>query len=85
MCETVIRAVRGARWALEAVLAIFIDQPAVPSKTNVKASLMRVGEKLQGQVGGTLMSVEEQVEQLINEARDPKNYVRHYLGWCPFW
>ena len=29
--------------------------------------------------------VPEQVDRLINIAKDPLNYMQHYPGWCPFW
>ena len=31
------------------------------------------------------LDADQQVDTLIKIAADPKEYVRHYVGWCPFW
>jgi phosphatidylinositol kinase/protein kinase (PI-3 family) len=34
---------------------------------------------------GRPKSIREQVQQLIEEAMDPQNLCRLYLGWCALW
>ncbi len=31
------------------------------------------------------LSVDEQVEKLIHEARSVENLCELFVGWCPFW
>jgi hypothetical protein len=83
MCETVLDAMRSSRWALEALLAIFVKDSG--SSGAIARAIARVSEKLRGQIGGQTLPIERQVAFLIDEARDPMNYVQHYPGWCPFW
>ena len=51
-----------------------------------RPALLRVKNKLQGYEDptGTSLSVEGQVDFLIQEARDPKNLCRLYPGWAPW-
>jgi hypothetical protein len=51
-----------------------------------KRALLRIKGKLQGQEesSGETLSVEGQVEYLINEARDYKNLCKLFPGWAPW-
>ncbi|XP_072019634.1 serine-protein kinase ATM-like [Amphiura filiformis] len=46
--------------------------------------LLRLGEKLRGVEDGVSLSVNGQVNRLIQEARDPKNLCRVFPGWQPW-
>ncbi|CAM1304006.1 ATM (predicted) [Pycnogonum litorale] len=46
--------------------------------------LLRLKEKLQGVEKGTVMSVNGQINYLIQEAMDPNNLSRLYHGWQPY-
>ncbi|XP_046831234.1 serine-protein kinase ATM isoform X2 [Vespa crabro] len=56
------------------------------SKTNKTAerALLRIEQKLQGIEEGLVFSVPGQVEQLIQQARDPFNLCRLFCGWQPY-
>lgn len=47
----------------------------------------RIKSKLSGREFSTQesVSVEEQVDRLILEARSHANLCQAYIGWCPFW
>lgn len=49
--------------------------------------LERVVQKLTGNdfSDANELSVPEQVDRLIKEARSVKNLAQSYIGWCPFW
>ena len=49
--------------------------------------LDRILQKLTGNdfVDSKELSVHEQVDRLIKEARSIKNLAQSYIGWCPFW
>jgi FKBP12-rapamycin complex-associated protein len=49
--------------------------------------LERVVQKLTGNdfADERELSVPEQVDRLIKEARSVKNLAQSYIGWCPFW
>jgi serine-protein kinase ATM len=47
-------------------------------------TLLRLQAKLQGSEYGEMLSVEGQVMQLINEARDPMRLALMYAGWSPW-
>ncbi|XP_054719337.1 serine-protein kinase ATM-like [Uloborus diversus] len=47
-------------------------------------ALMRLQQKLQGLEEGVAMSIEGQVNLLIQQARDPNNLCRLYVGWQPY-
>lgn len=47
-------------------------------------ALMRLQQKLQGLEEGVAMSIEGQVNLLIQTARDPNNLCRLYAGWQPY-
>lgn len=61
---------------------------AVSSKENVnkvaERVLLRLRQKLQGVEGGVQLSVVGQVNQLIQEARDPLNLSKLFAGWQPY-
>jgi phosphatidylinositol kinase/protein kinase (PI-3 family) len=58
----------------------------VNGKTNREAerALIRVKEKLQGYEDGTYLSVEGQVNLLIQTAKDPNLLCLLYPGWSPW-
>lgn len=47
----------------------------------------RVFEKLTGNdfTDSKELSIPDQVDRLIKEARSIKNLSQSYIGWCPFW
>jgi ataxia telangiectasia mutated family protein len=60
--------------------------PAVPAEGNLDAerALMRVAAKLDGYEGSELRSVAGQVQQLLQDARDPDLLCALYPGWAPW-
>ena len=52
-----------------------------------KEKILRVRSKLEGtDIDPALrLSVQEQIDALIDEATDPENLSSLYCGWCPFW
>lgn len=44
--------------------------------------VLQFKRKLRGDVGGELLSVEAQVERLIQDARDPRKLAALYSGWA---
>jgi phosphatidylinositol kinase/protein kinase (PI-3 family) len=75
------------RWALSALIAIFVSEPREGRElaTDAKQAVKRVSEKMQGLHEDRVIPVSQQVGMLIEEARNPMNYCQHYPGWCPFW
>ncbi|GAA6058573.1 hypothetical protein JCM10212_007012 [Sporobolomyces blumeae] len=71
------------------------DAASAPEQTKLKAleSLEPISNKLRGlqvtsdpkSLGAKEVSVEEQVERLIREARDPSNLGSMYVGWCAWY
>lgn len=47
-------------------------------------ALLRVRQKLSQTEYGEALSVEGQVEILINEARDPERLCKMFPGWAPW-
>lgn len=53
--------------------------------------ILRIQSKLTGRdfnkdpTGGDELSVDEQVERLIQEAVSVENLCELFQGWCPFW
>ena len=49
--------------------------------------LKRIIDKLQGTDFGEddILSINQQVERLINQATSHENLCQNYIGWCPFW
>ncbi|KDO21536.1 hypothetical protein SPRG_13345 [Saprolegnia parasitica CBS 223.65] len=64
-----------------------------PEQLNAKAVKVidRVKKKLRGrdfenlEPGQKQLSVESQVDRLIEQATSPENLCQLYYGWCPFW
>lgn len=46
--------------------------------------LLRLQQKLQGMEEGVLLSIKGQVNQLIQNARDPSKLSRLFPGWQPY-
>lgn len=91
-CENVLWVLRENQSPVVSQLEVFIHEPIFYGKEhqpNVKAQkgiLERVSSKLSGKDNvESEIDVNEQVSWLINTAADPKEYIRHYVGWCPFW
>lgn len=61
----------------------------VTEVTNVKARMIvdRVKQKLTGNDFNTLeeITVQRQVDLLIQQATNNENLCQCYIGWCPFW
>ncbi|OHT00842.1 hypothetical protein TRFO_32404 [Tritrichomonas foetus] len=79
-CVSVIKLIRKKRSSLAAQLTVFLKE-----SQNRKGPIIRVMQKLSGQEFGKQLTPEEEASKLIEIASDPKNYCRHYPGWCPFW
>jgi phosphatidylinositol kinase/protein kinase (PI-3 family) len=84
-CEIMLSVLRTARWSLEALLEIFVNEEKQGKSSEVSKAVKRISGKLRGESEGEYMTVPQQVRMLIDEAKDPMNYVQHYPGWCPFW
>ena len=56
---------------------------------NARSSLVlnRINDKLLGNDFKRFenLSVEDQVDKLIQEATDVENLCQHFMGWCSFW
>lgn len=61
----------------------------VTEVTNMKARMIvdRVKQKLTGNDFNTIdeISVQRQVDLLIQQATNNENLCQCYIGWCPFW
>lgn len=97
-CEDVMWVLRDSKASIVALLEIFVHEPLEETDEEKKLSsqtriIDRVALKLSGKdellfnydSQNPEMDVESQVDALISEASDPSRYVRHYIGWCPFW
>ncbi|OHT01010.1 hypothetical protein TRFO_07676 [Tritrichomonas foetus] len=92
MCVDVMKILRKQRATLAAQLVIFFQEPMEfdeeDNNFRNKKTMDRILTKLEGSEFDNekkQISVEKQVQKLIDIAADYKNYCRHYLGWCPFW
>ncbi|KAH0792833.1 PIKK family atypical protein kinase [Histomonas meleagridis] len=93
-CEDVLWVLRENQSSIIAQLEVFVHEPIFyghetkNNKTAQKGILERVACKLSGtdqNDDGMECDVSEQVDRLIRKAMDPHEYVRHFIGWCPFW
>ncbi|CAG9854398.1 unnamed protein product [Phyllotreta striolata] len=55
-----------------------------PKNVSAKRALLRLREKLQGTELGYPRSIEHQVEALIQQAVDPTNLCKLFVGWQPY-
>jgi phosphatidylinositol kinase/protein kinase (PI-3 family) len=91
MCTRVMQILRRQRVTLATQLTILMREQLQIAATRLGSPSQLLGtvlQKLEGterELGGAEMSAEDQVAWLIRTAEDPRNYVRHYPGWCPFW
>jgi hypothetical protein len=87
VAETVLSVMRNNRWSLSALIAIFVSEPleVQDHAIDLHEAVKKVSQKMEGKFDGKVVPVREQVAALIDEARNPMNYVQHYPGWCPFW
>ena len=66
------------------------QQPKAPiegdgtANQDAERTLLRIQQKLEGHVQGNKLSVEGQVRQLLDEARDPEHLSRMFEGWAPW-
>ncbi|GJQ73706.1 hypothetical protein Trydic_g14041 [Trypoxylus dichotomus] len=60
------------------------DGETVSLNVSAARALLRVKQKLRGTEEGGASSIEGQVEQLLQQARDISNLSRLYVGWQPF-
>ncbi|EAY06542.1 PIKK family atypical protein kinase [Trichomonas vaginalis G3] len=91
-CEDVMWVLKNGMSSVMSQLEVFVHEPifygkeAKPSDAKLRGILERVASKLSGiDQDGEEKDVKAQVDSLIKVAADPKEYCRHYIGWCPFW
>ncbi|OHT09053.1 PIKK family atypical protein kinase [Tritrichomonas foetus] len=100
-CEDVLWTLRENQSSITAQLEVFIHEPifsgkAIASVEKTKGILDRVILKLSGKdpfefYGKDLneqkfaLNIPEQVDRLLHIASNSAEYIRHYVGWCPFW
>lgn len=97
-CENVLWVLRDNQSSIIAQLEVFVHEPIFygreisTSETATSMILERVSKKLNGKdpvqfdaPDKMMLNVEQQVSTLIKIAADPREYDRHFLGWCPFW
>ena len=60
------------------------ERPPAEGNLDASRALHRVAQKLDGYEGGELRSVEGQVQQLLQDARDPEKLCAMYPGWAPW-
>ena len=90
----VMNVLRDHKNSLMAQLEIFVHEPVFTmlheraGAQDPRSGIMeRINLKLSGldPAATEERSVDDQVRCLIEIAGDPKNYTRHFSGWCPFW
>jgi phosphatidylinositol kinase/protein kinase (PI-3 family) len=91
-CVRVVRFMRKHEVPLGAQLATFLNEPLDLAALKLGASRKQLLDNVMMKLGGTDVAddakestPEEQATELIRIASDPRNYVRHFPGWCPFW
>lgn len=95
-CEDILYVLRENRSSITAQMEVFVHEPIFYGKEirqngNQKGILERIAAKLAGNDPAPynnpdiVYDVGAQVNTLIKKASDPMEYVRHYVGWCPFW
>jgi len=95
-CEDALYVLREHQGPLIAQLEIFVHEPIFcPKESSAgvqpqREILTRVATKLNGTDNPENeeereMDANEQVDALIRTAADELRYIRHYIGWCPFW
>jgi serine/threonine-protein kinase ATR len=94
--ELTLRILRQQEETLMTILEAFIYDPTLDLQkskkryTEVKRDPTTVVESIRRKVRGLLpdesipLGVEGQVEELIQQAVNPKNLAAMYIGWCPF-
>ena len=70
--------------ALPLAAAAAATQHLAVQNADAERALLRVRQKLDGVEGGEPRSIEGQVQQLVQEARDPDKLCVMYPGWAPF-
>ena len=69
---------------LESVKFFFSSDSQESVNKLAERVLLRLHQKLQGYEEGVQLSVAGQVNNLIQEARDPKNLCKLFPGWQPY-
>ena len=64
-----------------------VAQPAEITNKKARIIVDRVKQKLTGNDFNTVdpVTVQEQIELLIQQATNNENLCQCYIGWCPFW
>ena len=96
-CTELLWVLRENQSSVIAQLEVFVHEPIFygrelrSNEKGQKGILERVACKLSGadpvpfDNPNIELDADQQVDTLIKIAADPKEYVRHYVGWCPFW
>ncbi|EAY04287.1 PIKK family atypical protein kinase [Trichomonas vaginalis G3] len=92
-CEDILYVMREQQSPLISQLEIFVHEPIFAGNSGRAQhnTLSRVATKLSGtdfidaDEVGVFMHTNEQVSMLIKAASDSTRYIRHFIGWCPFW
>lgn len=96
-CENILYTIREYQSSIVAQLEVFIHEPIFFARgigNNSQAQrdiLKRVRCKLTGHdpiqydEPDIEVDVVSQVDKLVKMASNDMEYVRHYIGWCPFW
>lgn len=97
-CEDILWVLRDNQSSIIAQLEVFVHEPifhahdsGTVNGNSQKGILERIACKLSGadpiKEGEPKVEydVSQQVGILVSIASDPHEYVRHYVGWCPFW
>jgi hypothetical protein len=85
MCENILKALRTLKWSLEALLTVFLNRKQMGGQPPGFKGIKGILEKLGGQSENESLRVGKQIAMLIDEAKHPKDHVRHHPGSCPFW
>jgi hypothetical protein len=92
-CEDVLWVIRENQSSIIAQMEVFIHEPIfygreMRSQVKPKCGILeRVAAKLSGKDPNPEEELDAaaQAAILIDRAADARQYVRHYVGWCPFW
>jgi phosphatidylinositol kinase/protein kinase (PI-3 family) len=91
ICTEIMKFVRRYAVLFGGQMTLFVEEPALRVQQRfgpIEGIITRFHAKLRGNdvtEYGDIVSPEQQVTVLIEAAENPANYVRHYLGWGPFW
>jgi len=60
------------------------DNETIKTNKDAERAILRVKQKLHGIEYGESLSIQGQVNQLINEATDPERLCKLFPGWAPW-